>query len=295
MRSAFALVIAAFLVILPGLQTQAAQVSPPGTDHSVAQNSTVCPGYMPSRLGVGIQARVTPGLPNAVRTQPGAGWNVGIIPGGGVFTVTGGPSCVSGIVWWLVNYNGLVGWTGEGQYGTYWLEPLAAVCTSMPTRLSVGMQARVTPGDPNTIRSQPGAGVAIGYIPGGGTFAVVGGPQCAGNMTWWQVNYNGQIGWTSEGQYGVYWLEPFAYNCSTLPTRLSVGRWGRVTPGLPNTLRSLPTVYSTRLGYIPGGGAFYVVSGPTCAGGINWWLVNYNGVVGWTGEGQYGTYWLEPY
>ena len=30
-----------------------------------------------------------------------------------------------GFSWWLVNYNGIVGWTAEGQGAEYWLRPLA--------------------------------------------------------------------------------------------------------------------------------------------------------------------------
>jgi hypothetical protein len=49
----------------------------------------------------------------------------------------------------------------------------------------------------------------IGEIPGGASFTIVGGPQCgAEGWLWWQVNYNGTIGWTAEGDTTTYWLEP---------------------------------------------------------------------------------------
>ena len=34
------------------------------------------------------------------------------------------------------------------------------------------------------------------------------GPVCTADGAWWQVNYNGLIGWTVEGQNNDYWLEP---------------------------------------------------------------------------------------
>lgn len=83
--------------------------------------------------------------------------------------------------------------------------------------------------------------------------------------------------------------------CSgALPSRLTVGGEGRVTPGAPNRLRAQPTTSAGILGNIPAGGMFAVIGGPTCADGYAWWQVNYNGLVGWTAEGSSSQYWLEP-
>ena len=83
--------------------------------------------------------------------------------------------------------------------------------------------------------------------------------------------------------------------CPGAPTpRLTVGGQGRVTPGLPNNLRNGAGIWTTRIGLIPGGGTFQVLAGPVCAGYYNWWQVNYQGMVGWTAEGIFSTYWLEP-
>jgi hypothetical protein len=86
------------------------------------------PAYLPARLRVGAQGRVTAGgLPNNIRSIPGtSGGFVGEIPPGQTFTVLDGPECsqVDKLVWWQVDYQGLVGWTASGQNGQYWLEPL---------------------------------------------------------------------------------------------------------------------------------------------------------------------------
>lgn len=80
-----------------------------------------------------------------------------------------------------------------------------------------------------------------------------------------------------------------------LQPRLTVGGSGRVLPGLPNNLRAEPTSTSQQIGQIPGGGVFSVLQGPRCGDkGILYWFVNYNGIQGWTGEGQGSTYWVEP-
>jgi uncharacterized protein YraI len=83
-------------------------------------------------------------------------------------------------------------------------------CSNAPApRLTVGAQARVTPGLPNKVRAEPSMAAAqIGQIPGEGVFSVVGGPQCADGYRWWQVSYNGLVGWTASGSGGEYWVEP---------------------------------------------------------------------------------------
>ncbi|GAB4513050.1 MAG: hypothetical protein OHK0046_13420 [Anaerolineae bacterium] len=85
--------------------------------------------YMPTRLTAGIQARVSPGLPNNLRAEPDVnGARIGEIPGGAIFEVAAGPSCdEQGRLWWQVNYDGLVGWTAEGVDNEYFVEPVPPV------------------------------------------------------------------------------------------------------------------------------------------------------------------------
>jgi hypothetical protein len=163
---------------------------------------------MTSRVTVGISGQVTPGLPNALRTQAGSGQVIGYIPAGGFFRVTGGPQCVSGVLWWQVQYGATTGWTGEGQSGVYWVTPL--ICAGSPaSRLVPGMQARVTAGLPNAMRTLPGAGQVNAQIPAGAYFTITGAPQCGSDgRLWWPVNYAGIVGWTAEGEGATYWLEP---------------------------------------------------------------------------------------
>ena len=65
------------------------------------------------------------------------------------------------------------------------------------------------PGRSNNLRSTPPSGTIMTTIPAGGVFAILDGPTCTNNgIAWWKVNYNGAVGWTAEGQFNVYWLEP---------------------------------------------------------------------------------------
>lgn len=85
------------------------------------------PAFLTPRLTKGVQGRVVAGgLPNIIRQQPGSSSQLlGQIPPADTFLVLDGPRCtlLDKIVWWQINYNNLIGWTGEGQDGTYWLEP----------------------------------------------------------------------------------------------------------------------------------------------------------------------------
>lgn len=205
---------------------QAAPISPLPT-----ATPSRCAGLTP-RLAIGQPARVTPGLPNNMREQPARSARlVGEIPGEGVFTVLEGPRCTGDGTWWQVDYNGIIGWTLEGSAsGEYYTEPLslavaptattafiptptitatAVICNpALPPRLRIGEKARVTPGDPNNMREQPGQSSRyVGEIPGLGVFTVLEGPRCTADGSWWRVDYNGLIGWTIEG-IGDYWLEP---------------------------------------------------------------------------------------
>jgi hypothetical protein len=183
--------------------------------------------------------------------------------------------------------------------------PIVNCPSAPPTRLAIGDMGRVTEGLPNVLRSLPGknssGSVVTGQMPAGSTFTVLDGPQCADTYLWWQVNFNGKIGWTPEGERTTYWLEPITTSATptdclpSLPPRLVVGGRGRVTPGQPNLIRSLPSKASgSVIGQIPAGGVFDVISGPQCGDGLRYWQVTYNGITGWTAEGQGVTYWLEP-
>jgi uncharacterized protein YgiM (DUF1202 family) len=88
--------------------------------------------------------------------------------------------------------------------------PIAGSCNSAPLpRLVVGRKGRVTPGVPNKLRAGPHKDdTVIGYMNGGSTFDVIGGPVCGDGLRWWQVTYNGLNAWTADGQGTDYWLEP---------------------------------------------------------------------------------------
>ena len=82
---------------------------------------------------------------------------------------------------------------------------------SMPTRLAIGSQGRVTlSGGANNVREQPSPDAPkIGQLAPGNTFIVVEGFTCTENALWLRVdNGAGLVGWTVEIIDGRYALEP---------------------------------------------------------------------------------------
>jgi hypothetical protein len=77
---------------------------------------------------IGMNAIVTPGgVNNRLRDKPSVndGNVIDLMPPTSAFTVIGGPVCDEDdqIRWWQVTFNGLTGWTAEGEGDEYYLGP----------------------------------------------------------------------------------------------------------------------------------------------------------------------------
>ena len=183
---------------------------------------------MPFRMEVGEGGRTTlyPRLDTNVRRAPGMDNPlVRQIPPGQMFEVSAGPECANSIAWWEIkvyDHSGLwTGWIGEGQNGTYWIEPFEVGPVSCPgalaPRLVPGKTGRVTYTPPleSRVRSAPRVETnpnnVIGLLQPGSQFTVVSGPVCdtTRQMRWWLVRTERLEGWVAEGQPGEYWLEPW--------------------------------------------------------------------------------------
>lgn len=70
----------------------------------------------------GDTGQVTPGDPNRFRSGPGKDYDqIGSIPGGDKFSVTGNAQCNGGVLWIPIRYNGQDGWTAVGDDNEYWV------------------------------------------------------------------------------------------------------------------------------------------------------------------------------
>ena len=126
---------------------------PGDLDESVARALAEYPcaadfeGYLRPRLSLGFanaQVRVS-GVPNSLRSYPNTddsiGTRLGVIqPGRTIDRIISGPACNQGFVWWLVEFDGTVGWTAESNVATneYFIEPMnsdqpATTATTTPS------------------------------------------------------------------------------------------------------------------------------------------------------------------
>lgn len=81
-----------------------------------------------------------------------------------------------------------------------------------PTRLIVRERARVTLEDdrPLNIREEPTTtSSALGAIQPGQIVYVLDGPECSTIYAWYQIEYNGIIGWIAEGTDDLYFVEVY--------------------------------------------------------------------------------------
>ncbi|MBC8171243.1 MAG: hypothetical protein H7X77_06210 [Anaerolineae bacterium] len=205
-----------------------------------AEDAVTCPGFLTSRLFVGELANVLD-EPLRLRSEPKtSGTPLALLDAEAEFGVLEGPECdPAGRAWWKVQYSVFTGWLIEGEGEEYYTEPqigetfdtptplpptrtpaptrvgthVAITCAGfMVSRLIPGEVGLVLPGDANNVRDIPDAsGVLLGKISAGEEFYVLEGPECdPAGRAWWQVDYNGIVGWTVEGQGEEYYLEPVA-------------------------------------------------------------------------------------
>lgn len=140
-----------------------------------------CPGTRNSRLYAGMTGYLIPfGIENRVRDQPAlGGQQVGLIELGGIFEVLEGPVCQDGYIWYEVDYNGLIGWTVEGDREDYWVAELKPTATPAPC--SVRATANVNQRDaPN--------GERVGQLTTGETRFVIGQSTDGSGFIWWNLD-----------------------------------------------------------------------------------------------------------
>lgn len=198
--------------------------------------------FLAPRLSKGIRARVIAGgLPNLLREQPGSSSQLlGQIPPDDPFIVLDGPRCTTldKIVWWQINYNNLIGWTGEGQDGTYWLEPADLALTATPPT-----GEPVTPSvPPQEINAENAAAISLSYSANASTVFALS-----------SLNAGTMIVGGADGKLNIV-----DYRNNTL---------------ISSTDAHTSAVTSVAIGYNPAQLAFYVASGGA-DGSIKIWNVN---------------------
>ena len=151
--------------------------------------------------------------------------SIATLPRGTIVTVREGPVCTNNGVLWRVENSlipGGTGWVEEGDWHQYFLEAAVALtltpipstnCASDWTHLKVWEYAVVAEGDPNRVRSGPSLNdPVITQIYPGTIVRIIEGPICTSELVFWRVEnatIPGGAGWTAEGNWAEYWLEPY--------------------------------------------------------------------------------------
>jgi serine/threonine-protein kinase len=119
-----------------------------------APTLATCPGALASRIGPGMQARVSASDPRPVNVRSGPGTDFPRVGQAAVLTtltVLEGPTCADGYAWFLVEYSaGQTGWVAEGD-DFYFIEPL-------PGQTNTGTNTNTGSGDLLATISAPVAG-----------------------------------------------------------------------------------------------------------------------------------------
>lgn len=119
-----------------------------------------------------------------------------------------------------------------------------------PSRLTIGEQGRVLTGNPNNVREQPSReSLIVGKIPSEAVFTVLDGPICADGVSWWQVDYEGLVGWTAEAigfEYAVESLASYTIEIDssgvsfTLPSEIAINAYAVIEEKDGNVPMPLP-------------------------------------------------------
>jgi uncharacterized protein YraI len=95
---------------------------------------------------------------------------------------------------------------------TYWNDThilMPDECPGFPaSQMYLGAFGYVSTPRPSDLHFEPESTSIVGQMPPGSWFHVVGGPICSatGNEFWWQVQYEGLLGWASEGKNSSRYL-----------------------------------------------------------------------------------------
>jgi hypothetical protein len=135
---------------------------------------------------------------------------------------------------------------------------------------------------PLSLYEEPETGAAV--VGTFSTFTLVNGPFCADpDSVWWLLDAQGQLGWAPERNNGQRWLD---LDCtSATPARYQIGEsvelYGKTD--YYTALHTMPLTGEviTRMKMVQ---PMTVLDGPVCDRDWYWWLLDYQGQIGWAIE-----------
>jgi len=111
----------------------------------------------------------------------------------------------------------------------------------------------------------------LGRIPAGTEMMVLDGPICAEGYAWWQVDYNGIVGWAAEGTIDDYWLEPILVVSNTPSASALVCQ---VLSSTDVNMRMGPGTNFDQVGQLFAGNIQLVIAQSTNASGFIWYQLS---------------------
>jgi cell wall-associated NlpC family hydrolase len=250
--------------------------------------ASIAPAAADTNLTVGGQASVAKTNGDGVNVRDSAGYSAKIITSvaeGTTVSVLGGPKAASdGTQWYNVEVGGVKGWivsdylvNGGGGGGGQAQAASAGTMTVVNTD-GTGVRLRDAPSK---------SGTTLTVVPEGAVVKEVGANKTDGGGTVWaNISYNGKTGYSAAdylAEGGTASAAPAATAQVSSAGGLAVGDNAEIvnTNGDGLNLRSDPSYNSGVIAVAPEGSVVRLLDGPTSAGGINWWSVDFKGSKGW--------------
>ena len=181
--------------------------------------------------------------------------------------------------WYKIEYNGIIGWASSAWFQTLQgdanaIAPQAEASTASSVVTTVVSRGNVR------IRTEPSFnGERIGMVPWGEVVTVL---AIDPTQWWYQIDYNGVVGWTykdwyrvNSGDVGSLITEALTVNS---PSGVAVRPLGNVR------LRAQPSLNGPQIDLI-GWGTRVPLLDIDPSG--NWYKIEHNGIVGWTSAAWY--------
>ena len=266
------------------------------TTTTTTTTTTPAPG---AKFAIGDSLRVA----EAVNFRSAAGTSasvIAVLAAGTTGTVTGGPTVANGYTWWQFRTSGgTTGWAVQD-----WLVKTSGPTTTTTTTSGPTTTTTTTTSGPTTttttttaapgkfavgdaivateaVNIRAGAGTSnpvVTFTNAGGTATVLGGPQMANGLRWWNIRTSGgQTGWSIEDP----WEKAGTTTTTTAaPPKFAVGDAIRVTEAV--NFRSAAGTSASVIAVLAAGTTGTVTGGPTSANGYVWWQFRTSGgTTGW--------------
>lgn len=268
--------------VLLATAVMAVIISPAAADTNLTLGGQ---GVVAHTNGDGVNLRATAGFSGQV---------LRVLSEGTAVKVIAGPQTTSGAPWYNVDLNGTRGWIDADYLSNSGASSPSAPASSSNGSGQAGSALTVSGTNGNGLRLRDGASTSASVLtvmPEGTSVSVVGADKTdADGTSWANVSYQGTTGFASRdflssgGSTAA--SSGSSSSGSTSPATsgsLAAGDNAKVvnTNGDGLNLRSAASFTAGVQAVAKEGSIVHILGGPTSAGGVSWYNVDYNGMQGW--------------